>query len=466
MWGARWGKQTRFAVLDIDPGSKYQNVQALTKLVGELATVRLTATLYQSSSRGGWHAYLFFEEWQDSKQVEETLKTWLRANGYEIRNGTLELYPSGRGLRLPLQAGFAWLNKRCQIQKRREGLTTHEAISQFLNDLETRGSNWAEAKSLMDTQLDTLERLNFANAQAHEKRVSGDGFEGLFEYRLIAEKYDEGREFWLNGLTQKGQRHDAILAIEHYFWHGDQSAGVPALPGTANDEARYRLILGWLQKKHHGFCNHINRGDWHKVETQIRRAVKWRRDYSVVERTPYQLTDCSIDRLIELSRSTGRTWTMDDFKKGNDGRELQARQKISEAVQLLLQENRKVTIRQIIRWTGCSYHTIKRHLDIWCEYAPSVISSVAGDKNSFLALDLKGAPGSRGCTNDLEPIESDLSVDCFITDRPLFRPSPSGSFGSLNKGFLVECFDRVFYVLQGLVCARAPPLFCGVIFIS
>jgi hypothetical protein len=158
---------------------------------------------------------------------------------------------------------------------------------------------------------------------------------------------------------------------------------------------------------------------------------------------------------------------MDDFKKGNDGRELQARQKISEAVQLLLQENRKVTIRQIIRLTGCSYYTIKRHLDIWCEYAPSVISSVAGDKNSFLALDLKGSSGSWGCTNDLEAIESDLSVDCFITDRPLFRPSPSGSFGSLNKGFLIcSYFDRVFYVLEGVVCARAPPLFCGVILFS
>jgi hypothetical protein len=58
---------------------------------------------------------------------------------------------------------------------------------------------------------------------------------------------------------------------------------VPALPGTSNDETRYRLILAWIEAKHNGYCNHINRGKWGKVEAQIRRCVKWRRPCEAVQ---------------------------------------------------------------------------------------------------------------------------------------------------------------------------------------
>ncbi|MFX7094764.1 hypothetical protein ABTI17_19920, partial [Acinetobacter baumannii] len=84
---------------------------------------------------------------------------------------------------------------------------------------------------------------------AHQKAIDTDGFEKLFNYRLIAETYEEGRRIWQEGLTKTGQRHDAITAIEHYLWHGDQIAGGPALPATENDEARYNLILRWMEER-------------------------------------------------------------------------------------------------------------------------------------------------------------------------------------------------------------------------
>ena len=308
IYGLRWSDQTRFAVLDVDAGGKYHDAQELKKLLEILSGVGLTATLYQSSESGGWHVYLFFSQWETSNEVQETLRAWLVANGYEIRGGQLEIFPSGNGLRLPLQPGFAWLDDTGSVLDRRENLPTDEAISRFLNDMEATANNWPETKTQIDSRLEQLDRQRRGNAQAHEEAVSNEGFDELFNYRLIRENYEKGRQYWKDGLTEAGQRHDAILCVEHYLWHGDSSAGVPALPGEWNDTSRYRLISAWIEAKHNGFCNHINRAKWRKVDEQIRRAVKWRRPSGAAQvQTPYALTERSIERLIALSKSTGRT---------------------------------------------------------------------------------------------------------------------------------------------------------------
>jgi len=82
-----------------------------------------------------------------------------------------------------------------------------------------------------------------SDALEHAKAIDTEGFDGFFDYRLIPEKYRGGQLYWQTGLTTSGQRHNAILAVEHYLWHGDDSFGVPALPGEWNDEGRYRLVL-------------------------------------------------------------------------------------------------------------------------------------------------------------------------------------------------------------------------------
>ncbi|MBA3858194.1 MAG: hypothetical protein C0507_14915 [Cyanobacteria bacterium PR.3.49] len=426
LYGLRWGEQTRFAVFDIDNRSKYHKAGELQKLQEELAAVGLRAQPYQSSDSGGWHVYIFLDEWTDSSNLRETLKKWLYGLGYEIRNGTLEIFPSGMGLRLPLQPGFAWLDDSGNVTQRREKLSKDEALASFLNDLEENKRNWSEAKNRITARLDAKRVSQGVSPQAHEKAIGTEGFDELFNYRLIPEKYQDGRQYWQEGLSKNGQRHDAILAVEHYLWNGDNFAGaggVPALPGEWNDEGRYRLILAWLKEKHNGFCNHINRGNWRKVEAQIRRAVKWRRPSGAFQvRIPYMLTENSIERLIALSKSTGRTWTQEDLRKGNDGRAAQAREKIEAAVQELIDKGRRVTGRQIMRVTGCSYHTVKRHLDIWRISPVVALPRAAGDQNPFLDLIGVGgsAPGPGGSRPGSEAEVLDLSCpgDSRQTDLP------------------------------------------------
>ncbi|MFX7969153.1 hypothetical protein ABTK45_19870, partial [Acinetobacter baumannii] len=83
--GCYWAEQTHHAVLDIDAGSKYHSVQELAKLREKLAAVGLTATPYRSSESGGWHLYIFLDDWANSDEVENSLKAWLKFHGYEIK---------------------------------------------------------------------------------------------------------------------------------------------------------------------------------------------------------------------------------------------------------------------------------------------------------------------------------------------------------------------------------------------
>ena len=471
IYGLKFGDETRFAVLDIDKNSQYRNALELGNLQAKLAAVGLIAKPYRSSESGGWHLYIFFEEWANRDQVQRCLSDWLRAHGYEIRNGVLEVNPSGMGLRLPLQSGFAWLDNEGNLIRTREELTRDEAIASFVLDLEKNKRNWSEAKNRIESELEAIDRARDRDALAHQKAIDTDGFEKLFNYRLIAETYEEGRRIWQEGLTKTGQRHDAIKAIEHYLWHGDEVAGVPALPATENDEARYNLILRWIEERHNGFCNHINRGKWHKVKADIKRACFWRRRSEAFKvRTPYPLTERAIEVLIARSKRTRRMWTMEDLQKGNEGRLAEARRKIAEATGQLIAQGRRVTLRQLMRMTGCHYDTLNKHADIWKVSVVS-ISSVSGDQSPFLDLDLGvggTAPGSEeekkeisdppgfedsGDLDDSEVLESVELAPIVITpplllpgskptsESPASSPSPSGCFASLDAGAQVRRYS-------------------------
>lgn len=457
LYGLRWGSQTHFAVFDIDQGSPYHRADELTKLQERLSAVGLRVTLYRSSERGGWHAYLFLDDWTDSNELRETLKKWLHAHGYEIRNGVLEIFPSGMGLRLPLQPGFAWLDDNAELIAERKELSTEAALSRFLSNLKDNASDWSYSKSLIETELQVIAARLGAKDQAHEDAIDTAGFEDFFNYRLIPEKYEEGRQYWQSGLTAKGQRHDAILAVEHYLWHGDRFAGVPALPADWNNEQRYRLILAWLKRNHNGFCNHINRGNWRKVEAQVRRSVAWRRPSGAVQvRTAYPMTENAIEVLTARSKSTGRTWTPDDLKKGNDGRENNARKRIGRALQLLIDQGRRISRNELARLAGCSPNTVSRHRDLWF-----LLACGSGDWNPFLDhLGAGGAVPDTGTKKEKKEI-SDRSGDSrelapiVLTppsllpgakptgESPASRPSPAGAFGSLDAGSSIRrCSGR------------------------
>ena len=373
--GCYWSHKTRHAVLDIDIDSRYRNADELRKLQVHLTAVDLVAALYQSSDSGGWHLYLPFSEWAESDEVNQTLKTWLKLLGYEITSGQLEIFPSGNALRLPLQKGFAWLNSDGSIKVRREEIREDEALASFLQDFENNARNWQEAKRLIESQIYCAGAGVAGNALAHEKVISLAGFDDLFRKGKIQEKWNEGREYWLNGLTAKNQRHLAIQAVGHYLWYGDPKESVPAYPGRRHDETRARLIEAWLRKKHNGLCRHINRGHWKEIEADIWRAVFWRRQKGFQVYSPYPLTDRLLKRLLEVYNKTGQLFEIDRMAEANKKRELSARTRIKNAVQKCLRTGQQITRNGLAEMTGCSPNTVSRHQDLWVLTTGSGVNS-------------------------------------------------------------------------------------------
>jgi len=371
IWGCRWGAATRFAVLDIDKNSQYHNELGLVRLRHSLASVGFDAPkLYQSSASKGWHLYLFLSDWICSETLQKQLRQWLVAEGYTVKQGQLEVFPSNNGLRLPMQRGFAWLDDQGAVISCREDKTTDQAITTFLDDLDAGAHSWQAVQRRIESRLAELTsaaEVVQAKRAVAPKDFKDDGFAAFFtKAGMIPEVYSLGQAYWVTGLTAPSQRHNAILCLGHYLWYGDEQAGVRALPGIARAEERAAIIEAWLREHHNGQSQAVIRGDWNEIGNDIRRACNWTAPESSEQpQESYQLTDRAIDRLIGLTKQTGRVWSTDDFKKGNIKREESARLKIRAALLQLVEAGRRVTVRGLERLSGCKRETIRRHADIW-----------------------------------------------------------------------------------------------------
>lgn len=379
--GFRWADKTKFIVLDIDKDSQYHNKQSLRSLRALLSEIGLSGNnLYRSSMSNGWHLYIPLSEWVLSSEAAGTIKRQLKAAGYEIKCGQLEVFPSGAGLRLPLQSGFAWLDNDGSVVLEREELTADEAIGLFVHDIESNANDWNYTKlRIIEVQGEGVTSAQYAGNTEHASRLETDGFEQLFSNKIIHENYEKGRVYWSDGIQDRKDIHEAILCIGHYLWFGDAHLSIPAYPGSWNDRSRERLIRQWLENNHRGLSEHINSGDWEVIEENIERAVQWR-GHVKPEREPYPITERVRERLIHLARRTGRLWHIDDLKHANESREKEARQKIKGAVHELLVEGSRVTGRAIAKITGCSRNTVKKHSDIWLQSGSGVYNlGVRGD---------------------------------------------------------------------------------------
>lgn len=126
--GVRFNKETRYGLLDIDPGSPYhpnQDPDAIQKIRQSLEDIGINDTiLIQSSFREGIHLYIFLPEAVSTWGLACALRKQLQQE-FIIRDGVLEIFPNtkayshkGKSLykahRLPLQVGSYLLDKDLQ----------------------------------------------------------------------------------------------------------------------------------------------------------------------------------------------------------------------------------------------------------------------------------------------------------------------------------------------------------------
>jgi hypothetical protein len=366
--GARSGNKTKFAVLDIDTESKYHNEEGLNRILETLTRAGLKESfLFQSSDSGGWHLYIFFDEKIPSLTLYQQLTKLFKLTGVEVSKGTLEIFPHpsyasvGMGLRLPLQHGFAWLDKKTlEVEEQREWLSATKALELFV-DCATGGANsYADYLALKAHVCELTAAAAVTPAQEENNIVpirAGKPFSsehdifvaslfGHLPLNIDAETWQKGRQFHLQGLTARSQRAEAAFCLGHYFFYGDPSRSLPAL-GYADADNRERLIQEFLIANHNGFSKDIARGRA-DATAQITRMANW---------VPTRRRNGE----IETYKATPPiSWVRENAKRKNG-----ARRRIEEALTALQIRKRPFSTVELQKAAGCGRDTLYKHADIW-----------------------------------------------------------------------------------------------------
>ena len=357
--------------MDIDAGSAHHSKSELDRLLEVLALAGLgRSTLYRSSFSGGWHLYLFFEEAVRSAELYRNLHKLLSLNNFQVAKGSLEVFPNpgqgsmGMGLRLPLQQGFAWLNKQdLEVEHERETLSATKALELFLDVLDS-DANPIESVRLLKERVRELElarvhepksetvgnvvplRKTFSDPANEHSIFVAAAFKSL-PSGIDSENWIKGRQFHIGGgLTGAGQRAEAIHSLGHYFFYGDPTRDLPAL-GYGFEDDREWAIAQFIEAHHNGHSKDLNRGRA-DATAQVTRAAQWR--------PAHRRSDAESSYLPVRPIS----WDRENANRRSD-----ARRRIQAAKESLKRYNRTFTTVELQQAAGCSRATLYNHQDIW-----------------------------------------------------------------------------------------------------
>ncbi|HEY9681897.1 MAG TPA: hypothetical protein V6C86_09985 [Oculatellaceae cyanobacterium] len=372
--GTRSGKTTRFAVLDIDAKSKYHNKSQLDRLLKVLTKAGLgRCSLYRSSFSGGWHLYIFFDEQISSADLRKQLVHLLSLSDFVVADGVLEVFPNpgngskGKGLRLPLQPGWAWLDKRTlDIDHYREEMSATKALEFFLDCLESDANSFKDFRQLKAHVRDLEGRKtaaashgvapasnNVVPLRRRETPAPTSEFSsfvtsvfGQIPPGMKVDTWYKGRQYHLEGLSGPSQRADAIYTLGHYFFYGDPGRDLPAL-GYGYAEERKWAIREFLDARHNGHSEDLNKGRADAI-AQVDRATSWLPSHK------------KTDEPIKYSPVVPISWIRE-----NANRKSNARQRIADALDRLKKLNRSFTTVELQESAGCARKTLYNHEDIW-----------------------------------------------------------------------------------------------------
>jgi len=373
--GCRAGKASKFAVIDIDAGSKYHDAAGLKKICSLLEKAGIAETnLYRSSESGGWHLYIFFDAPVSSKDLRNQLFQLFRLHDFDIAKGTLEIFPHpgeqslGQGLRLPLQRGFAWLNPdTLVVRDERDELSPNEALSKFVQDIECSVNTYHSfhrMKAFIENIASTRERIVAVAANAPKLakvipiKASADfrfPEEAVQSVReafqklppgIHADCWLKGRDYYNHGLTGPSQRADAIFALSHYLFYGDPQRLISPL-GYGYESERKWVIEEVLQTRHHGQSKDISSGRSDSIK-QIERASVWV--------PPHRRGK----ELVKYEAKIPISWARNNAKRAS-----LARKKILAAVEDFQEGNQQFSVRDLALKCGVSPRTLYKHQDLW-----------------------------------------------------------------------------------------------------
>ncbi len=258
--GVRFDVTTRYILFDIDWGSRYHPRKSLSsykRFIGTMEDAGFTRYMVVSSSEsGGLHVYFFLPEAVSTAVLAEAVDQLLREKGFDISDGTLEVFPNvkseadsrQKAHRLPLQRGSYVLDPMTFEP-------IHRDVSAFLREavLDAAGQDSEAIREFI------------ARAKVKRLRISKRSFStegGSFRADLL----ERMREGW----TGYGQTNEILWVIGAYgriFLRLEEKALISYIVHTSKASPGYR-----------DYCRHQ-----HEIE---RRARDWMR-FSMKHYYPY-----------------------------------------------------------------------------------------------------------------------------------------------------------------------------------
>ena len=346
--GVRFRQTTRYFMLDIDIGSIYHpenNPNALQRIREVLESIGVCRWLIvRSSCSGGIHLYCplpdQFVVWRVARLLEQTLL----GAGFEIADGTLEVFPNYipyipdpesrpllKGHRLPLQPGTA-------------SYLLDEDLNVVSDDLTSFIQAWEQTALGQDSEL-------FAAKVAAVKPVQAScNSEVVQEWKARLEEHLAIG--WTGNSQTQGLSKDICIYARVFLglsWAKVQAYAIEELPKLPG----YRQYCG-----HQRNIQRVVR-DWVKTNERNKRYYPIG---SLSKSTPQKTGLSNAEREQEVREKIQRT--MDQLQQDQ-----------------LLEAGKTARLKQLRELISCSPATLYRHKDLWhpAHFQPPVIPCLEGD---------------------------------------------------------------------------------------
>lgn len=386
--GVRFGRKTRYALIDLDKNSPC--LRQLGTIKAALETLGLCRVVtVRSSWSGGLHLYIPLPEPVQTFDLAVALKNALEAVGIEIEQGKCEIFPNVKAY------GRWWLGEFTAYNGHRLPLQPGSGSCLLSDDLQPVGGD--------------LERFFYAWEAAARSQDMGELTEALALAKSSPKKGFRRRaagpvEQWRSdleieiseGWTGAGQTNHLIKSIACFGRVFEGKAG--------EDLVRYTLAIATSRPGFAEWCRHQ-----HEIEVRCRVWAK------AAERYYWPLGS---EPRREIKRYSV-----------NDMRASDAQARISQAVSELRFDNFSTVrafARAIIKRARCSQETLYKYLGLWHPDAQPVTDHAQGIQGTLTGVMEGNGAGAQ--TLDL-PSVTDLAPHnerCEPENRPFKNLLPGG----------------------------------------
>jgi len=417
LFGVRFGKQTRYCLVDIDITSAYhpqQDAFAISNLVAALEPLGLVHYIVCTSScSNGIHLYFPFQQAQNSWEVGVAVATSLEKAGFKLAAGQLEIFPN---LRPYIPGSRPGLFQAHRLPMQPESYLLNQDFQPIWSSQASFVQQWHFAQSRNLLNLRRFKQL--VQSQQKFRQVSGKAEKFLADLNAELEA----------GWTGSGQTNYLLgrIALRTYVFHHVLFGGHP-LTGQALVEqivTLARSLPGYRE-----WCRHQ-----HEI---VERATEWARCIEGSHYFPYGCrrsaaaneteTLAEISDGIDVTKAT-LTWNQQQAES--------ARDRIRQAIAHLLETNTlpaATTARfRALTQFGIGGSALYRHRDLW--HPEYLIEN-----------------------NSMEPVESVEFVE-FVENPPvppeyLSNPVPSDSARGASD---VSSFTSLFPLIGGNALPNHP----------